>query len=288
MVARHRLTFGLVALLVLLMAGIYPLADTSRQPLSVDCEDEATEARVLEAYGKLPLLFIPNQGQIDDQAEYYTKAPGQTLYFTSDGIVFDFFRPSQTPGRSLGLSQGPEETPTATMDRLVFSLDLIGAHPSPVIEGRQQDEAVVNYFIGSDPEKWHSGIPTYREIVYQGIYPNIDLRFYGNQGSLSYDFIVEPGGDVDSIGLTYTGVDGLMLDNGELVVKTAFGDIRQTMPYIYQQIGDRRLEIEGGFRLLDGNKYGFEVGAYDSSYSLIIDPSLVYSTYLGGSGHDYG
>ena len=288
MVARHRLSFGLVVLLVLLMAGIYPLADTSRQPLSVDCEDEATEARVLEAYGKLPLLFIPNQGQIDGQAEYYTKASGHTLYFTSDGIVFDLFRPSQTPGPSFGLTQSPEETPAATMDRLVFSLDLVGAQPSPVIEGSQQDEAVVNYFIGNDPEKWHSSIPTYRELVYQGIYPNIDLRLYGNQGSLSYDFIVEPGGDVGSIRLAYTGVDGLMLDNGELVVKTAFGDIRQTLPYIYQQIGDKRLEIEGGFRLLDGNMYGFEVGAYDANYPLIIDPSLVYSTYLGGSSRDEG
>jgi len=261
----------LVALTLVLALGIVavPMARA----------DEATGAQVLEAYGGLPISFIQNQGQLDARVEYYVKADEQTLYLTGENVVFDLIR-----------YEGAEEADLADRkaQRLVYSLDFLGANKSPVIEGRDKDKAIVNYFIGNDPEKWHSNIPTYREVVYKDIYPGIDLRLYGKEGLLEYEFVVEPGASVAEIRLAYDGVDSVVIEDGELVASTAFGDMKQTPPYIYQQIGDDEAEVDGGFKLISSNIYGFEVAAYDASYPLIIDPGLAYSTYLGGNDFDNG
>ena len=261
-----------ILLFMLFMPGMTPLADTVPQAPAAESTDEAVRANVLEAYGKLPILFVHNQGQLDDRVEYCVKALGQTLYFTDEGIVFDLVRYGETE----------------KAERLVFSLDFLGANGSPVIQGGDRDTAVVNYLIGNDPEKWHTDVPTYRQVVYSEIYPDIDLRLHGKGGVLEYDFVVRPGASVDDIALAYTGVDGLAIEDGELVASTAFGDMKQTQPYVYQQIDGEEMVVDGGFRLAGNNAYGFQVAAYDASYPLIIDPTLGYSTYLGGDGFDFG
>jgi len=274
-----RVLLSLVVLLMVFMPGTMPLADTAYPEPAVENTGEVVKAQVAEAYGKLPLLFIENQGQLNAEVKYYVKAAGQTIYFTDGGIVFDLVRYEET-----------QDIPSADSkaERLVFSLDFLSANESPVIEGKVKDEAVVNYFIGNDPEKWQTNIATYREVVYEDVYPEIDLRLYGKEGSLTYDFVVNPGASVTDIALAYTGVDMLGMEAGELVVSTAFGDMRQTKPYIYQEIGDDRVEVRGGFRLATSNTYGFEVASYDMDYPVIIDPALSYSTYLGGSKGDIG
>ena len=270
---------GLILLFMIFTPGMPPLADTMQQEPSADSMDEAVKAEVLEAYGNLPVLFIQNDGQLDSTVEYYVKASRQTLYFTGDSIVFDLIR-----------YQGTEETDLTDRkaERLVFSIDFLGARERPLIEAGDKDKATVNYFIGNDPEKWHTDIPTYKQLVYGEIYPGIDLRLYGKGGVLEYEFVVRPGARVADIALACTGVEGLAIAGGELVVGTAFGDMRQTAPYIYQRIGDDEVAVDGGFRLVGGSTYGFEAAAYDAGYPLIIDPSLVYSTYLGGNGWDEG
>ena len=275
----------LIALILVLMTfipAILPVVDTEPQQSQdsvVEVSDEAVRANVLEAYGKLPLLFIQNQGQLDSSVEYYVKASGQTLYFTDDGIVFDLLRYEKADDTDLA---------DRSAERLVFSLHFLDANKSPLIQGGDRDKAIVNYFISNDPDKWHTDIPTCKEIVYSEIYPDIDLRLYGRAGMLEYDFVVKPGADVADIVLAYDGVDGIAIEDGELMAGTAFGDMKQTQPYIYQPIDGEEMVVDGGFRLVSGNTYGFEVAAYDASYPLIIDPALSYSTYLGGSGYDYG
>jgi hypothetical protein len=276
---RHKIIFASVALLVLFLIAVYPLADLMSQNHRADTPDLATKESILEAYGKLPILFIQNQGQMDSTVQYYTKAPQQTLYLTPGSIVFDLSRCNNAD------TVGPADRQA---ERLVFSLDFLGANSQPAMEGSSKDRAVVNYFIGNDPEKWHSNIPTYRELVYKDIYPSIDLRLYGKGSVLEYEFVVKPGASPDEIALVYNGVDKLALEEDVLVISTAFGPIKQTKPYIYQQIGGEVMEVGGGFRLAGGNSYGFYVAAYDTSHPLIIDPTLSYSTYLGGSDDDYG
>ena len=270
---------GLILLFMIFTPGMPPLADTMQQEPSADSMDEAVKAEVLEAYGKLPVLFIQNDGQLDSTVEYYVKASRQTLYFTGDSIIFDLIR-----------YQGTEETDLADRkaERLVFSIGFLGASERSLIEAGDKDKAIVNYFIGNAPERWYTDIPTYKQLVYGEIYPGIDLRLYGKGGMLEYEFVVKPGASVADIALACTGVEGLAIAGGELVVGTAFGDMKQTKPYIYQQIGDEEVAVDGGFRLVGGSTYGFEAAAYDAGYPLIIDPSLAYSTYLGGSSWDEG
>ena len=229
---------------------------------------------------KLPMTFIENQGQLDSRVKYYARLSGQTVYFTDEGITFDLVRYPQ-------LSDDSRETASTqpTGERLVFSIEFANANCSPVIEGTAEAPGKVNYLIGNDPAEWHTDIPTYHEVVYRDIYPGIDLRFYGQGGMLEYDLVVNPGATVDDITLAYSGVEGLTLDNGDLLAQTPMGEIRQSAPAISQLIDNEEVSVDGGFKL-DGSRYGFYVASYNKSLPLIIDPVLAYSSYFGGSGGD--
>jgi hypothetical protein len=144
-----------------------------------------------------------------------------------------------------------------------------------------------NYLLSNDPARWRTGVPTYGKVRYKEIYPGTDLVYYGNEGQLEYDFVVAPGADPTAIALRWDGADRLELDAaGDLLVHTAGGTLRQQGPLIYQEVDDRRVEIAGRHVLLDAERVGFDVGAYDASRPLVIDPTLTYSTFLGGSGAD--
>ncbi|HEX7365052.1 MAG TPA: SBBP repeat-containing protein, partial [Dehalococcoidia bacterium] len=277
---RHKVIFGWVSLFILFSMVAYPLSDMLPRNYNSGISDTQVGQAAEEAFNELPILFIENRGQLDGAVEYYVKAPSQTLYLTKESIIFDLSRYNQAEATGVGDGQA---------DRLVFSLDFLGADKQPTIEGIGRDSAVVNYLTGNDPEKWHTGIPTCREVIYRDIYPAVDLRLRGNGDGLEYDFVVKPGAAPEDIRLAYNGINSLAVESGELVVGTAFGNMKQGRPFIYQQIADEKVEVAGGFRLGSDNSYGFFVAAYNDRYPLIIDPTLIYATYLGGStGEDMG
>jgi hypothetical protein len=145
-----------------------------------------------------------------------------------------------------------------------------------------------NYFIGNDPAKWIRGVETYSRVTYSGVYPGVDLVFYGTERRLEYDFTVAPGANPREIRLRFDGADDLGLSSeGELVLQTAAGEIRHERPIAYQESDGSRTGVAATFKKLDDGTIGFEVGAYDPSQQLVIDPVLVYSTYLGGSDDDF-
>ena len=276
---RQKTILILAALLILSSMLVYPLSDFMLGNRQADTAALSTNDSITAAFGRLPILFIQNQGQLDSTVDYYVKTPAQTLYFTSGGIVFDLTRYKQAAAT---------EGAGGQVERLVFSLDFLGANGNPTIAGTDKNDAVVNYLTGDDPDKWSINIPTYTGVVYHDVYSAIDLRVCGKGNALEYDFVVKPGATPEDITLAYNGIDSLTVKNGELIVGTAFGDIKQGRPYIYQQIGDETVKVAGGFRLGGGNTYGFDAAAYDERYPLIIDPTLAYSTYLGGSMADQG
>jgi hypothetical protein len=258
----YRLYLALVITVTLSLVGVQPSLAQSQSSSML----QPLEGSTIQTFTDLPLLFVENQGQVDTNVPYYVKGQGQTVLLTRDGIVFDLTK---------------NET-----DRFVFSLHFVNANNSLNIAGVNKDAGVINYLVGNDPAKWKTNLPAYREVVYHDIYPKIDLRLYGDNGALRYDFIVKTGANVNDIALAYNGINTLNIDNGELVAATAFGDSRQQKPYLYQQINNRQVQVEGGFKLLDCYTYGFEAENYDTSQTLIIDPTLAYSTYFGGSGDD--
>jgi hypothetical protein len=144
-----------------------------------------------------------------------------------------------------------------------------------------------NYFIGNDPKKWRTDVRSYGEVTYRDVWDGIDLRIYGNGRDLEQEFIVRPGGDLTKVRVAYRGIDGLRVaDDGSLVVRTAFGDIRETRPRVFQEIADERVPVQGRFKLTSNTAYTFDVPAHQGRYALLIDPTLLYSTYLGGGSTD--
>ncbi len=156
------------------------------------------------------------------------------------------------------------------------------------IEARKKQAGTVNFFCGNDQNKWKINIATYEEIAYYDVCPGIDLIFYGKNGRFKYDLVLKPGASVEDICLVYQGADALTLnEEGDLFLHTPYGTLVDEKPICYQMIDGKKCEVEGAYRL-DGEEVCFEVGEYEASYSLIIDPILVYSTYLGGGDSDIG
>jgi hypothetical protein len=172
----------------------------------------------------------------------------------------------------------------------------LGANPHPKIHAEGLQQGKVNYFIGNDPNKWKTDLSTYKAVVYEELYPGIDIRFYGNNRQLEYDIIVKPGADPSMVRMAWEGIEGLKITKeGDLWIEWGGKNLVQRMPLVYQQIGGQRVKLTGQFKLeraiseKDSFKLficGFEVAAYDKAYPLVIDPVFVYSTYLGGSDYD--
>jgi hypothetical protein len=180
---------------------------------------------------------------------------------------------------------------------------LVGANPEPEVIGLEELPVKSNYFIGKDPAEWQTNVPHYAQVKYQGVYPGVDLVYYGNQGQLEYDFVVSPGGDPKVIQLAFEGADSIETDEaGDLVLKISQGALHFRKPQVYQEIDGVRQKIPGRYVLLEPEfqdhgfqssnarpqtRIGFQVAAYNSGKKVIIDPVLSYSTYLGGSDVEY-
>jgi hypothetical protein len=217
------------------------------------------------SYGTLPLSFEVNQGQSDERVKFLSRGKGYSLFLT----------PAEAVLRLRGTS--------------VVRMRLLGSNPHPELTGLDPLPGKSNYFIGSDPTRWQRDVPSYARVKYAGVYPGIDLVYYGNQRELEYDLVVAPGADPRRITLAFDGVRKLSLDpSGRLVLETSEGDLVQHAPVIYQDIGGTRRQVDGRYVLRASRRVGFEVARYDTTRPLIIDPVLTYSTYLGGGGNDVG
>jgi hypothetical protein len=228
-----------------------------------------------DIYGRIPLHFEANQGQTDERVKFLARGRGYGLFLTPTESVLVLRKPeaSRAPGSS---------TPAE-----VLRLKLIGANPRPVVEGRGALPGKSHYFMGKDPKKWRTDVPQYPRVEYRDVYPGVSLTYYGNQNQLEYDFVVSPGADPGRIRLGIEGADKVHLDaQGNLVLGVQGAEVVQHAPVIYQEVGKARKPVDGRFVLRGRDQVTFEVGAYKTDLPLVIDPVLVYSTYLGGDGND--
>src|SRR5262249_5590233 len=161
------------------------------------------------------------------------------------------------------------------------------ANPTPQLAGLDRLPGTSNYLLGNDPSRWHTDIPNYARVEARGVYPGVDLVYYGNQRQLEYDFTVAPGADPGAIRLAFPGAESATLDaEGDLVLETAGGAVVQHAPVLYQEADGVRQAVSGQFVVAGDGQVGFAVGSYDRGRPLVIDPTLAYSTYLGGSGDE--
>lgn len=241
----------------------------------------AQNSHLRALYAKLPLRFEANQGQTDSKVRFLAREPQYTLFLTDTAATLSFRSPaSKTPGVK----------PSASWIRM----RLAGASPHAEMTGLDELPGKSNYFLGNNTAHWRMGIPSYARVVYQQVYPGIDVAYYGNRQQLEYDFAVSPGADPSRIRLQIQGPAGsipLRTDaRGNLVVPVKGGALRLLKPVAYQETSNgkevTRRTVASRFVIGPKGDVRFEIGDYDHRRSLIIDPSLVYATYLGGSGSD--
>ncbi len=225
---------------------------------------------VTKTYLATPLAFEANQGQSGSEVQYLSRGGGYTMLLTSREAV-------------LNLRQGGRHAMTAPASTL--RMKLVGAAAVSAV-GQGLLPGVSNYLIGSDRSKWRTGIERFARVRYQGVYPGIDLVYYGNQRQLEYDFVVAPGADPRRIRMEFDGVKAMRLDaNGDLVLTCDGGELRQHKPLVYQGDGAARREIAGRYAI-EGRKVSFRLARYDAHQPLVVDPKISYSTYLGSSGDE--
>ena len=263
---------------------------------------EATRQQVLEAYGKLPLYFIENQGQIDAHVAYYIQGRGESIYFTRRGVTFaltgagDGKTSSEAlvhPASYRGTGGAKEHGPQREAERWVVKLDFVGANPNVRPVGQEPTAAVISYFKGPR-EEWTTGLPTYASLIYRDLWPGIDLVYTGAGSRLKCTFLVQPGADPNQIQLAYRGATAVRINEAEqLEVSTPLRGFQEDKPYAYQDLEGRRLEVAAAY-ILEGEasdrvQYGFRVGVYDQHKPLVLDPViLIYAGYIGGSTLDSG
>jgi len=234
--------------------------------------DQKTRARVSEAYGSLPIRFEANAGQTDAKVKFLSRGRGYNLFLTQSEAVLTLRRVNSQNGADA---------------QSVVRMKILGGDPAPQMEGLDRLPGGSNYIIGKDANRWRRNVTGFAKVRYRNVYPGIDMIYYGNQRQIEYDFVVAPGAAPDVIRLGFDGVNQMEIDaQGDLVLRTAGGEIRLRKPVAYQEVNGSRREVASRYALKGKQEVVFELGEYDHARPLVIDPVMAYSTYLGGSSGD--
>src|SRR5439155_10664982 len=193
------------------------------------------------------------------------------------------------PGRRAGPPRDGARLPPAERggDGSPIGLRLLGGAPAPAVVAEDELRGRAHYYSGAEPSRWLRDVPTYRRVVYRGVYPGTDLVFHGSRGAVEFDFVVASGADPRAIALEVSGADTLSVDSGDVVSRAGRETLRLHAPLVYQESESGRVHVAGRFRVA-GRRIAFEVSSYDATRSLVIDPVVSYSTYYGGSASEFG
>ncbi len=230
--------------------------------------------------------FVENKGQWAPAVLYRSDVPSGALFLEAQGLTYRFYDAGVLA--SLHGKAYPGDLSQLRMRYHTLRLEFLGANARPKVRGHHPFEHYYNYFLGNDQSQWVGKAKAYPEIHYQALYPNIDLNLYTQHQQLKYDFVVAPGGDVSQIQLRYRGAERLKIKNGALVIRTSLNELIEAAPYAYQIINNREVEVPCRFEL-EGKvlQFRFPKG-YDANYPLVIDPTLIFSTFSGSTANNFG
>jgi nidogen-like/uncharacterized protein DUF11/Big-like domain-containing protein/List-Bact-rpt repeat protein len=244
-----------------------------------------TKPSISQKSVSIPLFFEANQGQTDSRVKFLTRGSGYTLFMTPTETVL-----AESGTRMIGNKEGFGAAPEfKSVPAGALRMQLIGANPAPPMTGNEELPGKLNYLMGNDPAQWHTGVPLFSRVQVKQVYPDVDLVFHGNERALEYDFVVAPGADPNQVAFRIRGAKRIEIDSrGDLVLHTAASEFRMHKPVIYQADGASRKAVDGGFILSAKNEVRFQLGAYDRTQELVIDPAIGFSSFLGGAGVDIG
>jgi len=260
----------------------------------------AASATLRASYAQLPMRFELNEGQTDPRVRFLVHGGGSTIFLTNTEAVIAIARGTASQSRALtrplagsGVRAhvvGPPDMGLmrrGPMQEDVVRLGYVGANSHPRVVGLDRLPGASNYFVGNDRTKWRTNVPGYARVELRDVYPGIDLVYYGRNGQLEYDWVLRPGADPRRIQLAVDGTRQVHLDaQGNFILQSGGMRLSQAKPIIYQEVGGRKSLISGHYVLAGHRQIGMAVGTYNARARLVIDPVLVYSTYLGGDGPD--
>ena len=262
--------------------------------------------------------FIENKGQWDKRAKYmgkigagefFLEKKGFTVFLHNADDLKSIFHHSHnaspvanSTGNNAALSSnsnlpgngGPDgigstKYGTPVVRSHAYRVYFEGASDDVrIIPGKQQDE-YNNYFIGNDKSQWGSHCNIYKTVTYNNVYPGIDVRYYSDNGTLKYDVVINPGANPALIAMKYVGAEGLSIRNNQLYIKTSVGDVKELYPYSYQFDKIKgRTDVQCKYEIVNGNTVKFKLKNYDPSQPLIIDPTLIFSSFTGSAADQWG
>lgn len=248
-----------------------------------------SQSPAISGLAKQPLRFEANAGQTDPRVNFLARGNGYTLFLTGGDAVLKLraSAPVQNPRMAAALTMDPGIAAKQSAPResgAVLRLNLAGDNANASASGEAPLSGTSNYFTGSSHSQWRSGVTDYARVRYHSVYPGIDVLYHASNAELEYDFDVAPGANPALIRLKLAGAQRTdVAANGDLVAHVGGGEVRMHKPVIYQQTASGRSIVDGGYTLVANNEAGFRLGAYDRRLPLVIDPTLAFSTYLGGN-----
>lgn len=227
--------------------------------------------------------FVENRGQWPSQVRWKAGLPGGTLWVESTGLTWQWFDPSilEWLHPTGALPEGPP-----IYREHSYRMQFLGASPGQPAT-REERTYYHNYYLGEDSAQWVHGARVFGKTELRDLYPGIAMALYTHAGRLKYDLVLQPGANPGLIAIRYEGADGLSIDQGELVISTSVGEVRESKPFAYQVIAGHLQEVECAYSL-QKDVLTFSVGSYNSRYPLVIDPEIAFSTYVGSVASNFG
>ena len=251
-------------------------------------EQQGSRPRQARPFGRLPLYFERNAGQAGPAFDFVSRGQGHGIYLNATQAVL-VLRGAQSAGAGITKNATGKTARRADVEVRVIHMNLVGANAEARCSNDAAAAAKVNYLIGTDPAQWRRDLPTYDRVRYDEVYPGVDLVYYGRDEEIEHDFIIAPGANYHAIRWRFDGVSRLEISpEGEALLSSGSEEVRLQKPIAYQTVFGIREEVTAAFRLLDHRTVGFEVGEYDLTKPLVIDPLIRYSTYLGGQQDETG
>lgn len=236
--------------------------------------------------------FIQNKGQWDSKVEYRGDFSTGSFFLENQGFTVVLHNVDDLQKLSDQMhGHNPNRVTNGqpiVLNSHAYKVKFLGASSSFAQNIPDKIQAYHNnYFIGSDQSKWASDCKIAQAVTYQNVYPNIDVRYYSDAGNMKYDIIVHPGGNINAIAMQYSGTDKIQVKNKELLIKTSVGSIKELYPYSYQVVDGSRKTVNCKY-VVKNNIVRFNADDYDPNTTVVIDPTLIFSTFTGSTQDNWG
>lgn len=254
-------------------------------PASVLAEDStASSLAQTGGFSRMAQGFERNEGQHPDSVKFVARRSQHQVFIESSQVTLALFQPSRTEDRSQADGLAKRQSLVRSNEAGIVRMRMVGANASAAVEGVQLLPGRFNYFVGTDPSRWRTGVSHFSRVIQREVYPGVDVEWYYKNGELEYDFLVKPNADPKRIELAVDGARDMRIsEKGEVIIGTHHGSLVKRAPVVYQATAEGRKAIVGRYRSVADRHIRFELGAYDKSLPLVIDPILSYATYIGGT-----